>query len=122
MFRSKSRLVLALALALAGAAPVAAQIGGDAWFDKWQEMQATKANPAPVTIHVPARVVKVDNPGQALTISHGAVKKVGMPAMSMTLSAGGNVHLKMLKKGDRVTVDVEKQGGVPVVTGFKMRH
>lgn len=122
MSRSRSRLAVALALVLAAALPAAAQISGDAWFDKWQEAQATKANPAPSSIHVPGRVVKVNLSAQTLTVSHAAVNKVGMPAMSMVLPASGNVHLKMLKRGDRVTVDFEKQGGVPTVTGFRMKH
>ena len=127
MFKTKSSIAITLALILAGAAPAMAGISGIEWMQKWQQLekrQTSKADPqaAPTSVNVGVRVVKVDVAEKALTISHGAVKKIGMPAMSMTFPAAEATHLKMLHKGDHVTIHVVNEGGVATVTGFKMQH
>lgn len=126
MFQHKSRIAIALAMVLASAAPVMAGMSGIEWMQKWKQLDKRKAgNGDPLTansVDVGVRVVKVNIPEQQLTISHGAVMKIAMPAMSMTFPVSETTHLKMLHKGDHVTIHVVDDGGVAKVTGFKMQH
>jgi Cu/Ag efflux protein CusF len=125
MLKSKALLAVAAAFMLAGAAPAVAGMSGIEWLQKWQQLekkQKAEAQAAPTAVNVAVRVVKTDVAGKELTISHGPVKKIGMPAMTMTFPVSDPTHLKMLHKGDRVTIHVVNQGGVATVTGFKMKH
>lgn len=126
MLTSKPRLAIALALVLVGAAPALAGISSLEWIQKWQQLEKRQTGKvdtaAPASANVGVRVVKVNVPEQKLTISHGAVKKIGMPAMTMTFPVAETTHLKMLHKGDRVTIHVVNDGGVVKVVGFKMKH
>ncbi len=122
MLRSKSGIIIALALALASTAPAMAQMSGDAWFEKWQQLDGGAAATPSRTVNVPVRVVEADVGGHTLTISHRAVEKIGMQAMTMSLPVSDTTHLNMLKKGDEVTIHVAKQGGVVTITGFTMKH
>lgn len=124
MLRSKPGIAIALALALAGTAPAMAGMSSLEWIQKWQQLEKRKTGKADETsaVHVGVRVVKVNLPGQKLTISHGPVKKIAMPAMTMTFPVADTTHLKMLKKGDRVVIDVANESGVVKITGFTMKH
>lgn len=125
MLKSKTLIAIAAAFVLAGAVPAMAGMSGIEWMQKWQQLekkQKAEAQDAPTAVNVGVSVVKADVAGQQLTISHGAVKKIGMPAMKMTFPVSDPTHLKMLKKGDHVTIHVVNQGGVATITGFKMKH
>jgi Cu(I)/Ag(I) efflux system periplasmic protein CusF len=126
MLKSKTLLAVAAAFLLANAAPAFAGMSGIEWMQKWQQLEKRqgKAEPQaePTAVNVGVRVVKADVAAKTLTISHGAVKKIGMPAMTMTFPVGETTHLKMLHKGDHVTIHVVNQGGTATVTGFKMQH
>lgn len=124
MIRSKSRIAIGLALALAGASPAMAGMSSLEWIQKWQQLEKRKAGKADETsaVHVGVRVVRVNVPGQKLTISHGPMKKIAMPAMTMTFPVADTTHLKMLKKGDRVVINVVNDGGMVKITGFTMKH
>ncbi len=126
MRKSKTLLAISAAFVLASAVPALAGISSLEWIQKWQQLekrQKAEADPqAAASVHVGVRVVKVNVAEQKLTISHGAVKKIGMPAMTMTFPTSETTHLKMLKKGDHVTIHVVNDGGVVKIVGFKMRH
>ena len=45
-----------------------------------------------------------------------------MPAMTMTFAVADTTHLAMLKKGDRVDIQVAEIAGAPKVVNFRMQH
>lgn len=121
MSKHKSRIAIALALVMAGAAPAMAGMSGLEWMQKWQRMQARRANP-PQHLWVSVRVEKVNLAEQMLTISHGAIKKINMPAMTMTFPVSDTTHLPMLRKGNNVDIHVAADGGVVKIVTFRMHH
>nr|WP_276556860.1 copper-binding protein [Rhodoblastus acidophilus] len=68
------------------------------------------------------KVKKADVAGGTLTISHGAISKIHMPAMTMTFPVTDPTHLQMLHKGDPVQIEVANQDGTVRVIDFKMQH
>lgn len=125
MFKSKAMLAVVGAVMLAVSAPAMAGMSGIEWMQKWQQLEKKKAQVpqgASAAVDVNVRVVKVDIPARQLTISHGAVKRIAMPAMSMTFPVADTTHLRMLNKGDRVNIHVVNEAGTATVTGFKMQH
>ena len=69
-----------------------------------------------------ARVKSVDRTGNRLTISHGVIRKVGMPAMTMTFPVGDSSHLGMLHRGDGVKIHVASRGGLVQIVDFRINH
>lgn len=126
MLNYRSRLTAALTIILAAATPAFAGMSGIEWLQKWQQLEKRQGSKvdaaASASANVDVRVVKTDIAGRMLTISHGAVKKIGMPAMTMTFPVADATHLKMLHKGDRVNIHVVNEGGTVKVVGFKMKH
>lgn len=122
MFRPKSKIALALALTLASAAPVlAAGMSTADYFQRIEKLRPLQANPnAP--LWVPVNVVKADVPRHWLTISHGPIEKIAMPAMTMTFPVADPTHLAMLHKGDPVDMQLGKQNGVVQIVDFRMQH
>jgi Cu(I)/Ag(I) efflux system periplasmic protein CusF len=60
---------------------------------------------------VTAKVTKTDRMRGTLTIAHGAVPSIGMPAMLMTYAAADPGVLTTLNNGDRVNVRLSTRGG-----------
>ena len=133
MLKSKARIALALAFALtaASAAPalagagspsgVALKISPQEWLQRMEKNRADKVSPG-TPLWVAVRVNKADVPGQALMISHGAIPKVHMPAMTMIFPVADPTHLSMLHKGDPIDIEVADVGGVVKILDFRMRH
>lgn len=107
MSKSRTTIVLAFALALAGGAPAFAHKDMTDWLSMMDKQQP---NPQE-TPWVNARIVKVNAAAQSVTISHGAIKSIGMPAMSMTFGVTDTSRLSTLKKGQRVDIQVENSAG-----------
>ena len=83
MQKSHIRFVLALALALVGAAPAFAHnMNMTDWLRMMEKLRQQQANQE--TPWVSGRVVKINSAAQSVSISHGAIKSIGMPAMTMT--------------------------------------
>ena len=59
---------------------------------------------------------KVDKSAKKLTIKHGPLVKLEMPAMTMVFQVKDPAMLEQVKAGDRVRFDAERVGGVLVVT------
>ena len=59
---------------------------------------------------------KVDKDAGKLTIKHGELKNLGMPAMTMAFKVKDRAMLDKVKQGDKVHFVVEKVGGVFTVT------
>ncbi|TCK33528.1 Cu/Ag efflux protein CusF [Paraburkholderia sp. BL8N3] len=71
--------------------------------------------PASNTAMTEAVVRHVDPTGGTITLKHGALPNVGMPAMTMAFKAKDPAMLKEVKEGDNVKVRVEKVNGTPTI-------
>ena len=77
----------------------------------------TAATPAPADAKLSTgEVRKVDLTQGKLTIKHGPIDNLGMPAMTMVFNAGKADLLKTLKPGDNIKFRAEAAGGTLVVT------
>ncbi len=65
---------------------------------------------------------KVDKEAAKLTIKHGELKNVGMPAMTMAFKVKDPAMLDKVKEGDKVHFAVEKIGGVFTVTTIEVNQ
>lgn len=117
---SKFRIAVffAMAFALAGATPAFAHTNMTDWLRMMEKLRQQQPNPQE-TPWISARVVKVNAAEQSITISHGAITSVGMPAMSMTFGVTDSSRLSTLKKGQRVDIQVENVGGVGKIVNFR---
>jgi|CXWL01.1.fsa_nt_gi Cu/Ag efflux protein CusF len=59
---------------------------------------------------------KVDKDTARLTIKHGELKNLDMPAMTMVFQVKDKAWLDKLKAGDKVRFKAEKEGSAYVVT------
>ena len=59
---------------------------------------------------------KVDKDARKLTIRHGPLENLGMPAMSMVFQVKDAAMLDQVKPGDRVRFAADKIGGAFTVT------
>jgi Cu/Ag efflux protein CusF len=122
MFKSKSAIALALALAVTSAAPaLTMQMNGPQWLQMMEKIRADKAAPG-TPLWVTVKVKKADVAAKTLTVSHGAIAKAHMPAMTMTFPVADPTHLPMLHKGDPVEIEVANQDGTVRIIDFHMQH
>lgn len=131
--KSQLKLVLALGAALVSASPTLAQtssptpsptlasMSGVEWLQHIERLRGVQGNTTG-PLWIPVQVASVDNQRQQLTISHGEIKSIGMPAMTMTFALADPAHLRMLKPGDTVDIQAANQGGVVRITDVRMRH
>ncbi|WP_438397129.1 copper-binding protein [Caballeronia sp. DA-9] len=75
-------------------------------------MNAPASNRAALT---DAEVKKVDPASGMVTLKHGALTNVGMPAMTMAFKAGNAAMLKQVHEGDTVKVRVENVDGTMTI-------
>jgi Cu/Ag efflux protein CusF len=61
-------------------------------------------------------VRKVDKDAKKLTIKHGPIGSLDMPAMTMVFAVKDPAMLDAVKTGDKVKFEVEKAGGAFTVT------
>ncbi len=59
---------------------------------------------------------KVDKEARKITIKHGEIKNLDMPAMTMVFQVKDPALLDKVKVGDKVQFTAEKVGGAYVVT------
>lgn len=74
---------------------------------------ASKPSPDPALTD--AEVVKTDPATGMLTLRHGALANVGMPAMTMAYKAKDAAMVREVHQGDKVRVRVENVGGTLTV-------
>lgn len=80
---------------------VAAMLVPSAWADRhWTD----------------AEVRKVDKDAGKVTLRHGEIKNLDMPAMTMVFQVKDRSWLEQLKAGDKVRFAAEKSNGAYVVT------
>jgi Cu(I)/Ag(I) efflux system periplasmic protein CusF len=104
----KAVLILATTLGL-GAPAVLAQTGHAG------HGAATKAA-APSAALTDGEIRRVDKEAKKITIKHGPIKNLDMPAMTMVFQATDPALLDKVKAGDKVKFQAEKKGDNYLVT------
>jgi Cu/Ag efflux protein CusF len=66
-------------------------------------------------------VRKVDKDAKKITIKHGPLQKLDMPAMTMVFQVKDPALLDKVKAGDKIRFDAEKVGGGFVVTKIEAK-
>jgi len=69
-----------------------------------------------------AEVRKVDLENKKITLRHGFIKNLDMPAMSMVFNAKDVTLLEKVKVGDKVKFSAEKLDGVFFVTSIYLTN
>ena len=64
-------------------------------------------------------VRKVDKDAKKITIKHGPIQNLDMPAMTMVFQVKDPAMLDKVKAGDKVKFQAEKLGGAFTVTGIE---
>jgi Cu(I)/Ag(I) efflux system periplasmic protein CusF len=64
-------------------------------------------------------VRKVDKDAKKLTIRHGPIQNLDMPAMTMVFQVKDQAMLDKVNAGDKVKFSAEKIGGALTVTGIE---
>ncbi|MGH8674798.1 MAG: copper-binding protein, partial [Burkholderiales bacterium] len=59
---------------------------------------------------------KVDKDAQKITIKHGPIPRLDMPAMTMVFQVKDPALLEQVKAGDKVKFEAQKLGGAFTVT------
>ena len=68
---------------------------------------------------IDGEVRKIDKPNNKITIKHGEIKNLDMPAMTMVFRVSDPGMLDRVKKGDKVKFRVKKDGGAFIITDIK---
>lgn len=70
----------------------------------------------------PAEVIKVDKGQGKLTLKHGPIQNLDMPAMSMVFRVQDPQWLDQLKAGDKIRFDADKLNGQYTVTRLSVQR
>lgn len=71
---------------------------------------------APAAALTDAEVRKVDKEAAKITLKHGEMKNLEMPAMTMVFHVKDKAMLDQVKAGDKVRFTADKIGGVFTIT------
>lgn len=71
------------------------------------------------TLMTDGEVRKIDKDAGKVTIRHGEIKNLDMPAMTMVFRVKDPVMLDRLQPGDKIKFSAEKIGGQYTVVGFE---
>ena len=71
----------------------------------------------PVKDMAEAEVRKIDKDAKKITLKHGPIKNLDMPAMTMVFQVKDVALLYKLVAGDKIMFTAEQQQGAMVVTG-----
>ena len=109
---------LALFVSICVAALVAQPVLADAGHHK-KPHSADAAGAAPMT---EGEVRKVDKEAKKITLKHGPIMNLDMPAMTMVFQVADPAMLDHLKAGDKVKFTADKAGGGYAVTKIEHAH
>lgn len=79
------------------------------------------AAPAAQAQPVEGEVVKIDRAQQRVTLRHGAIRNLDLPAMAMTFRLAEPAWLTRLKVGDKIRFEAEKVEGYYTITRLEAR-
>ena len=102
-------------LVLGFALPLGAR-AADEPADKHRAEAASPESIAPLT---PGEVKKVDMDAGKVTIKHGRLENLGMPAMTMVFRVKDPAMLDQLKPGDKINFLADKWNGAITVMRFE---
>lgn len=74
---------------------------------------------APARDMADAEVRKVDKDAKKITLKHGPIKNLDMPAMTMVFQVKDSALLDKVAAGDKIKFTAEQQQGAYVVTGVE---
>lgn len=81
----------------------------------------SEASPSPaLEARSEGEVRRVDKVQGKVTLRHGRIENLDMPAMTMVFTASDPALLENLNPGDKVRFSAEKRNGVFTVTGIEM--
>ena len=89
--------------------------------------QAVASNHQPVSGTADAvamtdgEVRRIDRETKKITLRHGPIVNLGMPAMTMVFQVKDPAMLEQVKTGDQVLFEAEKTGGAYVVTHIRKK-
>ena len=106
-------LICAATLALGATVTFAAPAPG-------ADIVVAQASPNNTTDMTEGEVRKLDKENKKLTLKHGEIKNLEMPAMTMVFQVKDPAMLDMVKPGDKVKFRVEKISGAYTVTAIEM--
>ena len=103
------KLALASVLAVSLAFPVSAD-------EKHHAGTSAAGSSTPASAMSDGEVRRVDKDAKKITLRHGPLQNLDMPAMTMVFQVKDPAMLDQVKLGDKVKFQAEKLGGVFVVT------
>ena len=77
---------------------------------------ATSVAAAPATDWTAGEVRTIDRQAGTVTLRHGAIRNLGMPAMTMVFSLKNRALLESLSEGSKVNFKAMREGGKLVIT------
>lgn len=107
------KVIVALAACVAIAAAPA--FAGDAMAGMNMSMKPAASKDSPNAALTDAEVKKVDPASGMVTLKHGALQNVGMPAMTMAFKAKDASMVKRIHEGDKVKVRIEDVDGTMTI-------
>ena len=107
-----AKAIIPLFAAALIAAPVFAQTAPD--------HASHHTDPPAKTAATDGEVRKVDKSAGKLTIRHGEIRNLEMPAMTMVFTAQDPAMLDGLKEGDKIKFTADKLNGVYTVTAVEV--
>lgn len=105
-------LITATLLAIASLGTVSVQAASD------HASHGTATSQADMQM-VDAQVKKVDKTAGKVTLAHGPLVNLNMPAMTMAFAVKDAVWLKQMKAGDRIRFVADQVDGVMTVVRFE---
>ena len=110
-------MIRQLIIGLATVAVFAPAVHADSGHHKKSAAGATQSS----TAMAEGEVRKVDKDAKKITIKHGPLQKLDMPAMTMVFQVKDPALLEKVKVGDKIRFDAEKVGGGFVVTKIEAK-
>ena len=83
------------------------------------DIVVAQASPNNTTDMTEGEVRKLDKENKKLTLKHGEIKNLDMPAMTMVFQVKDPAMLEMVKPGDKVKFRAEKISGAYTVTAIE---
>ncbi|WP_322050448.1 copper-binding protein [Paraburkholderia bannensis] len=109
------RFLIPVLLACATGAYASYALAGDDMGAMNMQMKPSSSKPVSDTALSNAEVVKVDAASGMVTLKHGELANIGMPAMTMAYKAKDAAMVLGAHPGEKVKVRVENVNGAPTI-------
>ena len=118
--KSLKLIAATTAVLLSSLAPVASWASGDHEEKNHASKPAAVKTAGDTANMVEAEVRKVDKDAKKITLKHGEIKNLEMPAMTMVFQVKDVALLDKVKAGDKVKFKAEKVGSAFAVTEIEV--